>query len=42
MSNLPFISKIDLSIAGRTAHFVDAWARLTKDQWVLSTVGYGL
>ncbi len=36
-----FISKIDLPIAGRTAHFVDAWARLTKDPWVLSTVEYG-
>jgi hypothetical protein len=28
-----FISKINLPIAGRTAHFVDAWARLTKDPW---------
>ncbi len=37
----PVISKIDLPIAGRTAHFVDAWAHLTKDPWVLSTVEYG-
>jgi hypothetical protein len=28
-------------VAGRTALFVDAWARLTKNPWVLSTVAFG-
>ena len=28
-------------VAGRTSLFVDAWARLTKDPWVLSTVAFG-
>ena len=28
-------------VAGRTALFADAWARLTKDPWFLSTVAYG-
>ena len=39
--NPPFVSRIDLPVAGRTAFFVDAWARLTKDPWVLSTVKNG-
>lgn len=39
--NPSFVSRIDLPVAGRTAFFVDAWARLTKDPWVLSTVKNG-
>jgi hypothetical protein len=39
--NPSLVSRIDLPVAGRTAHFVDAWARLTKDPWVLSTVENG-
>ncbi|KAI9556087.1 hypothetical protein GHT06_018659 [Daphnia sinensis] len=35
------ISPIDWPVAGRTGHFVDGWARLTRDPWVLSTVENG-
>ena len=31
----------NLPVAGRTAHFLNAWTRMTKDPWVLSTVYYG-
>ena len=31
----------DSRVAGRTAHFVEAWSRLTRDPWVISTISTG-